>query len=311
MIERRRDRVRDAALESLRSCRASSRRHPGACHAAGRIWPSSSSIWFGFYVAYQVARGAADRERRARVPERRVGPAERERDRRALRAGRSARRRHARRSSSRSRRTRTGSRSSRSSALDAALGLLPPPRALRRLPQLADPARERDRARRLRPDADRAAADVPGAGASSTRSASSRRSTTTAASIAFAANPYAAMPSLHAMDALIVGDRDVRRRAARSSRRRSGSLWPAWVWFAVMATGNHFWLDVVAGFVLAIVTGLVLSRTRLLAPAARVTDQEPAPEPRVSQLDRVKQEYTQAAPGDPPALDARASRRRS
>ena len=26
-----------------RSCRASSPRHPGACHAAGRIWPSSSS----------------------------------------------------------------------------------------------------------------------------------------------------------------------------------------------------------------------------------------------------------------------------
>ena len=24
-------------------------------------------------------------------------------------------------------------------------------------------------------------------------------------------------------------------------------LWPAWVWFAVMATGNHFWLDFLAG----------------------------------------------------------------
>ena len=25
------------------------------------------------------------------------------------------------------------------------------------------------------------------------------------------------------------------------------ALWPAWVWFAVMATGNHFWLDCLAG----------------------------------------------------------------
>ena len=42
-------------------------------------------------------------------------------------------------------------------------------------------------------------------GASWTRSRSTRASTTTAASIALAANPYAAMPSLHSMDALIVG----------------------------------------------------------------------------------------------------------
>jgi membrane-associated phospholipid phosphatase len=28
-------------------------------------------------------------------------------------------------------------------------------------------------------------------------------------------------------------------------------LWPGWVWFSVMATGNHFWLDVVAGVIVA------------------------------------------------------------
>jgi membrane-associated phospholipid phosphatase len=28
-------------------------------------------------------------------------------------------------------------------------------------------------------------------------------------------------------------------------------IWPVWVWFAVMATGNHFWLDVLAGIFLA------------------------------------------------------------
>ena len=49
------------SLESDRSCRASSRRHPGACPAAGRTWRFQFVIWMGFYVAYQVARGAADR----------------------------------------------------------------------------------------------------------------------------------------------------------------------------------------------------------------------------------------------------------
>ena len=83
--------------------------------------------------------------------------------------------------------------------------------------------------------------------------------------IAFAANPYAAMPSLHSMDALIVGI--VMFGVVRSKLAKALWLaWPIWVGFAVISTGNHYWLDVVAGFVLAIVTGLVLSRTRLLRP---------------------------------------------
>ena len=65
--------------------------------------------------------------------------------------------------------------------------------------------------------------------------------------IAFAANPYAAMPSLHSMDALIVGL--VMASVCRSRVARVLWLvWPAWVCFAVMGTGNHFWLDCVAGF---------------------------------------------------------------
>jgi hypothetical protein len=40
-------------------------------------------------------------------------------------------------------------------------------------------------------------------------------------------------------------------------------LWPAWVWFAVMATGNHFWLDVLAGIVLAIIALAVVYRERV------------------------------------------------
>jgi membrane-associated phospholipid phosphatase len=82
------------------------------------------------------------------------------------------------------------------------------------------------------------------------------------ASVAFAANPYAAMPSLHAMDALIVGI--VMASLARAWPARVLWLaWPAWVCVAVLGTGNHFWLDCAAGFAIAIATGFVLFRRRL------------------------------------------------
>jgi membrane-associated phospholipid phosphatase len=68
------------------------------------------------------------------------------------------------------------------------------------------------------------------------------------------ANPYAAMPSLHAADALIVGV----ALAAVVERRWLKALflaWPVWVCFSLLATANHFWLDVAAGVVLAVVAG--------------------------------------------------------
>lgn len=77
--------------------------------------------------------------------------------------------------------------------------------------------------------------------------------------IAWGSNPYAAMPSLHAMDAFIVGVVMfglVRSRLAKAL----WLLWPAWVAFAVISTGNHYWLDVVVGVTLAIVTGYLLRR---------------------------------------------------
>ena len=68
--------------------------------------------------------------------------------------------------------------------------------------------------------------------------------------VEFAANPYAAMPSLHAADALIVGI--VLFTVCRTRIPKAlWLLWPAWVWFSVMATGNHFWLDVLGGIVVA------------------------------------------------------------
>ena len=65
-------------------------------------------------------------------------------------------------------------------------------------------------------------------------------------------NQFAAMPSLHAADALIVGVflfKACRHRWAKAL----WALWPAWVWFCVMATANHYLLDVLAGILVALV----------------------------------------------------------
>jgi hypothetical protein len=71
--------------------------------------------------------------------------------------------------------------------------------------------------------------------------------------VQLAANPYAAMPSLHACDSLIVGI-VLASMVKHWWAKAFWIAWPAWVWFAVMATGNHFWLDCVAGMVLALVS---------------------------------------------------------
>ena len=80
--------------------------------------------------------------------------------------------------------------------------------------------------------------------------------------VATFANPYAAMPSLHAADALIVG-----LSMAFICRRLWVKVlwlaWPLWVWFTVMATANHFWLDVAGGVLVALVAApIVDSRFR-------------------------------------------------
>jgi hypothetical protein len=82
-----------------------------------------------------------------------------------------------------------------------------------------------------------------------------------------AANPYAAMPSLHAADALIVGV--VLFSVCRSRWAKTlWAIWPVWVWFCVMATGNHFWLDCIAGIGVALLAMAVVYRDRLSSSLA-------------------------------------------
>jgi hypothetical protein len=73
------------------------------------------------------------------------------------------------------------------------------------------------------------------------------------------ANPYAAMPSLHAADALIVGIFLFRACSSRWAKA-AWAVWPAWVWFCVLATANHFWLDVLAGIVVALISLGIVTR---------------------------------------------------
>jgi membrane-associated phospholipid phosphatase len=64
-------------------------------------------------------------------------------------------------------------------------------------------------------------------------------------------NPYAAMPSLHAADALIVGWFLVSTSKTLWAKAL-WALWPLWVWFCVIATANHYLLDVLAGIAVAL-----------------------------------------------------------
>ena len=48
-------------------------------------------------------------------------------------------------------------------------------------------------------------------------------------------------------------------------------LWPVWVWFSVMATANHFWLDVVAGVGVALVALAIIHRRRVVSVVLRTT----------------------------------------
>lgn len=81
-----------------------------------------------------------------------------------------------------------------------------------------------------------------------------------------ASNPYAAMPSLHAAGALIVG-LSVAWICKRWWWKALWLAWPGWVFFCVMATANHFWLDIVGGIIVAAVAFVILRWGRRVLPA--------------------------------------------
>lgn len=86
--------------------------------------------------------------------------------------------------------------------------------------------------------------------------------------VQLASNQFAAMPSIHSADALILGFTMAALVGSRVAKVL-WTLWPSWVWFTVMAIGNHYWLDVVAGIGLALVSVWIVS--------ALESRREPAP----------------------------------
>ena len=88
--------------------------------------------------------------------------------------------------------------------------------------------------------------------------------------VELASNPYAAMPSLHAADALIVGV-TLAILVRRSWLKALWLIWPAWVWFAVMATANHFWLDIAAGIAVVLVAAAVIHGRTVKRALVRTT----------------------------------------
>ncbi len=87
-------------------------------------------------------------------------------------------------------------------------------------------------------------------------------------------NPFAAIPSLHSAFAFTVGIA-IALVAHRSATRATGLLWGPVVAVAVVATGNHFVLDIVLGLVVATAGAAVAFWIHL--PGARPRRWRPAP----------------------------------
>ena len=85
-------------------------------------------------------------------------------------------------------------------------------------------------------------------------------------------NPYAAVPSMHVGYAVIVAISLLRFGGGRLVRTL-GTVYPAFVLLVVVATGNHFFLDAVAG---ALVAALAIAGASLLT-RAWVRSATPAP----------------------------------
>ena len=77
-------------------------------------------------------------------------------------------------------------------------------------------------------------------------------------------NPYAAVPSMHCAFALMIGASGV-RLVRHWYTKAFWAAWPLLVAWVVIVTGNHYWLDVALGWLVAVLSALVAAR--LLARA--------------------------------------------
>ena len=77
-------------------------------------------------------------------------------------------------------------------------------------------------------------------------------------------NPYAAVPSMHCAFALMIGGAGV-RVSRHGYTKAFWALWPLLVAWVVIVTGNHYWIDVALGWMVAATSALVAQR--LLARA--------------------------------------------
>jgi membrane-associated phospholipid phosphatase len=86
-------------------------------------------------------------------------------------------------------------------------------------------------------------------------------------------NPYAAVPSMHCAFALMIGATGV-RVCRHMYAKAFWAVWPLLITWVVIVTANHYWVDAVLGWIVAIAAALVaqalLARARPEAWAFRV-----------------------------------------
>jgi membrane-associated phospholipid phosphatase len=77
-------------------------------------------------------------------------------------------------------------------------------------------------------------------------------------------NPYAAVPSMHCAFAMMIGVSGF-RLSRRRLTKAFWAFWPLLIAWVVIVTGNHYWIDVVLGWMVAGASALIAQR--LLARA--------------------------------------------
>jgi PAP2 superfamily protein len=80
-------------------------------------------------------------------------------------------------------------------------------------------------------------------------------------------NEYAAVPSMHIGFSLIAAG-TVFLLARRRAVRAAAALYPVFVLFVIVATGNHFFFDAAAGAAVAAVAAIAMAAPRFRRPAA-------------------------------------------